>query len=79
MFRFDEEHYEYWTQYSIPVLVVLHNPNKNIAYLEIIDENTVTSTGKGWRLTIAREKILAIQTSKSGFHPTSPFARQPEA
>ena len=61
IFRFDEEHYKYWTQYPIPVLIVLHSPNDNIAYWEIVNDNTVTSTGKGWKLIISRENILSVQ------------------
>lgn len=61
IFRFDEEHYKYWTQYPIPVLVILHNPNDNIAYWEIVNDNTVTSTGRGWKLAIPRENTLSLQ------------------
>jgi hypothetical protein len=61
IFRFDEEHYNYWTQYPIPVLVVLHSPTENAAYWEIVNENTARNTGKGWKLAIQRANIVSIQ------------------
>jgi len=61
IFRFDEDHYNYWTQYPIPVLVVLHSPTENAAYWEIVNENTARNTGKGWKLEIQRANIVSIQ------------------
>lgn len=46
-FTFDEEHYIYWKQYPIPVLILLHRPDGNICYWQIVNDSTAINTGKG--------------------------------
>ncbi len=52
IFRSNIEHLEYWSDYPLPVLVVLHKPLENNCYWEIINDKTIIKTGNGWKVTI---------------------------
>lgn len=64
VFRFDPEHYSYWREYPIPVLIVLHSPQDNIAYWQVVNENTVQSTGKGWKVEIPRSNVVCKENGE---------------
>lgn len=55
-FRFDEKHYMYWNNYSLPVIIVLVNPNSLEIIWEVIDtENTITASDHSYKILIKRE------------------------
>ena len=37
-------------QHSLPVLVVLYDPNEKLAYWQVVSDETVLSTGQGWKI-----------------------------
>jgi hypothetical protein len=55
-------HVEYWLNYSLPVILILYHPIEDIFYWEIVSENTVKSTGKGWKVNIPIENKLTEST-----------------
>jgi len=73
VFAFDEDHYSYWKQHPIPVLVVLHKPSEDIAYWQVINESTVTNTGKGWKVEVPKANVVSIQ-DKAKMHRFCDFA-----
>jgi len=52
IFRGDSNHLEYWCNYPLPVLVVLHDDRINTAYWQVVNKDTAISTGKGWKMII---------------------------
>jgi len=52
IFRDDNDHLDYWLNHSLPVLVVLYNPSEEVAYWQIVNDDTVIMTGKGWKLEV---------------------------
>lgn len=51
-FPFGKTHYDYWMAYSLPVLVVLHNPRDGRTIWQIVSRDTCISTGKRWKVLI---------------------------
>jgi len=58
VFRGNREHLDYWLNHTLPVVVVLYNPDTDQAYWQVVNENTVTSTGKGWKLEVPKRNLL---------------------
>jgi hypothetical protein len=69
VFRGDTNHLNYWMRHSLPVIVVLHNPTLELSYWQVVHQQTIERTEKGWKMTIptsqtldasAREKLSSI-------------------
>ena len=52
LYYFDEQHYQYWINHSLPVIVIFHLPIENKTYWQLINSKTVQNTGKGWKVEI---------------------------
>ncbi len=52
----DDSHLEYWTSYSLPVIVVLYDPSTATCYWQAVQPSTVKRTGKGWKMTVPRHQ-----------------------
>jgi hypothetical protein len=52
-FRPDAEHVRYWMNHSLPVVVVLYQPETKCCHWQLVSEETLvqTSTG-GWKLLV---------------------------
>lgn len=61
VFKFRQTHYEYWTRYSLPVLIVLHHPQSKKTIWQHICPKTCVSTGKGWRIHIPLTQDLSVE------------------
>lgn len=64
IFRTDESHIQYWKDFPIPVLVILHNPDIDEAYWQIVNENTSISTGEGWKIEIPYTNTFTVENKK---------------
>ncbi|BCG65208.1 MAG: hypothetical protein methR_P3033 [Methyloprofundus sp.] len=62
VFRTDDKHIEYWFKHSLPVIIILYNPDYDICYWEIISEETVNSSGKNWKIEIPKNKKLTKES-----------------
>lgn len=51
-FRFNDEHAQYWFDYDIPVMVVLHDPVSGMLYWQSLSHDTAESTGKDWKVSV---------------------------
>jgi len=54
IFRTDDRHIAYWIGHSMPVVVVLFNPNTQQAYWQFISKDSVETTGKGWKILVPK-------------------------
>lgn len=52
VFRGAERHLQYWRGHSLPVIVVLYDPDQQSAWWQAVTPETVRSTGRGWKLVV---------------------------
>jgi len=62
VFRSNDTHIRYWLGHALPVILVLYDPRKNTLYWEVVSEDTIQSTGRGWRIDVPKENILSDQS-----------------
>ena len=58
VFRTDDKHIAYWVGHSMPVVLVLYNPETKQAYWQHVSRETVKTTGKGWKILIPRISLF---------------------
>lgn len=58
VFRTDDKHIAYWVGHSMPVVLVLYNPETEQAFLQHVSRETVENTGKGWKLFVPKVDIF---------------------
>lgn len=58
VFRGDLKHYEYWKNYSLPVVLVLYNPDTKLCIYETITEEKLTKTNMHWKIEIELDNKL---------------------
>ncbi|CNE48023.1 Uncharacterised protein [Mycobacterium tuberculosis] len=58
-FRPDQAHVQYWTNHSLPVVVVLYHPETKRCHWQLVNRETLvrTSTG-GWKLMVPESQLL---------------------
>ena len=58
-FRPNTEHVRYWTNHSLPVIVVLYHPETDRCYWQLVDRETLTETASGgWKLLVPEAQVL---------------------
>ncbi len=69
----DQDHFKYWTEHSVPHLLVLHNHASGISYWAHVTKEAVKDTGKGAKILVPasqtldathRDQLIAIATSQ---------------
>ncbi|ABO23560.1 DUF4365 domain-containing protein [Shewanella loihica] len=58
IFRTEDKHIEYWSNHTLPVILVLYNTDDDILYWQDVNEDTVISTGKGWKIEVPKTHVL---------------------
>lgn len=58
VFRPDEVHVRYWLHHTLPVLVFLVDLESNEVYWEKVSDDTLESTGKGWKMLIPKDNLI---------------------
>jgi Domain of unknown function (DUF4365) len=58
IFRTDDKHLAYWVGHSMPVVVVLYNPDSKEACWQHVSRQAVETTGKGWKLSIPKVNLF---------------------
>lgn len=54
VFRGGNEHLKYWIEHSLPVLIILHNPDTNISFWQAIKTENVIPTNKAWKIIVPK-------------------------
>ena len=65
VFRPKAKHVKYWLGHSLPVAVVLVDVDKKIVYWQVVTKETVTSTGKGWKMTIPTTNTFSMPAASA--------------
>lgn len=76
VFYVDEKHYSYWLNYSIPVILVLYNPDTGLCIYETVEAGKMFKTKKGWKIDIpltnhlssAIDALKNIASSQDEYH-----------
>lgn len=58
VFRTDDKHIAYWVGHSMPVVLVLYNPDTTQAYWQRVSQETIATTGKGWKILVPRNSLF---------------------
>jgi len=58
VFRGDNEHLKYWIEHSLPVLIILHDPETHLSYWQSIKTESVIPTGKGWKIIVPENQRI---------------------
>jgi hypothetical protein len=58
VFRGKQRHLDYWMNHSLPVIVVLYDPDTRTAIWQTVSSDTVTDTGQDWKLVVPRSQPL---------------------
>ena len=59
-YRGKDQHLKYWLNHSLPVLLVLYNPNEEIVIWQYIQEKNITRTEKGWKTDLPLTNVLSL-------------------
>lgn len=54
----DDVHLDYWTNHSLPVILVGHIPDTNETLWIEVSENTIEPTKKGWKVSLPKTAAL---------------------
>jgi hypothetical protein len=58
VFRGEARHLDYWQNHSLPVVLVLYEPDEDAAYWQVISSDTIERTGKGWKVNVPLSQKL---------------------
>lgn len=59
IFRADIEHYNYWVNHSLPVILVLcDNENKKCYWVQITEENVEKVSETSWKITVPKKNVV---------------------
>ena len=54
VYRTDGRHIEYWVNHSMPVVIVLYNPETQSIYWQYLSKESVEETGKNWKILVPK-------------------------
>lgn len=64
VFRGDDKHYNYWTNHSLPVIIVLYSPSSGECVWESFNKQTAINCKSGWKIMIPRQQTLISSKDK---------------
>jgi uncharacterized protein DUF4365 len=76
VFYGEPRHLNYWTNHSLPVFIILHNPQTGQIIWQKVDRSLIEETDKAWSLTIPKKNIFD-KTAKQYFE--NQLAATPQA
>lgn len=62
VYRVDDDHIQYWLKHSLPVIVVLCDPVQDRVLWQVVSNDAIQSTGKGWKLIVPVENSVTEQS-----------------
>jgi hypothetical protein len=75
VFRFDDNDYQYWQHYVLPVLVVLHDPRSEDSYWQVVSTQTAIRARTGWKMVVPFSQRID-ETSLGVFKQVAALAKQ---
>lgn len=71
VYYISDEHYSYWLNHSLPVFLIIHNPENNLTLWQVVNERSVQHLEHSWKLIIPKNNLLDI-SAKDHFIAESP-------
>jgi len=62
IYRADDKHIKYWSKHCLPVIIILYHPERDNFYWESVTDETIISTGNGWKINIPKSKLLTDES-----------------
>lgn len=62
VYRADDKHIKYWSKHCLPVIIIVYHPEDEKFYWESITDETIISTGRGWKINIPKSKLLTEES-----------------
>jgi Domain of unknown function (DUF4365) len=66
VFYGEPRHLEYWTRHSLPVFLILHDPDTGVTLWQKVERRLATETDHGWSIIVPSTNTLTV-ASKSFF------------
>ncbi len=63
VFRGKNKHLKYWIEHSLPVVVILCNPEDGKCYWQEVSTANTEPLAKGWKLVVPRKNILGADSA----------------
>lgn len=67
VFRPEEKHVKYWLRHCMPVVLLLYSPENERMFWQLASEDTLVSTGKGWKMIIPFDNELLVDGPPQAF------------
>jgi len=64
VFRGKKRHLSYWTDYALPVILVLYNPEEDNLYWTFVNQENTIETDKAWKIEIPKSNILTKESKQ---------------
>ncbi len=58
VFDEDDEHFQYWLNHTLPIIVALHDSKTDNIYWEIINKRTAIKTGERWKIIVPESQLI---------------------
>jgi hypothetical protein len=58
VFRGNYKHLDYWRNHSLPVIVVLYDPDSGACYWQAVSDENLEYTRTAWKMIIPRNQVL---------------------
>ncbi len=71
IFYGEQRHLDYWLGHSLPVFLILHDPDRSLTLWQKIDLHLVKITDKGWSIVVPAANVLSA-ASKEAFATALP-------
>ena len=65
VFRGKNRHLSYWRRHSLPVVLVLHDPDANLSYWQYVEEKNVQKTDKAWKIEVPFDQVFDKSAMKA--------------
>lgn len=59
IYRGERKHYDYWLNHSLPVVIMFYNPCDENCYWQIVNQDTVSVTGKKWKIMVPMDNLIS--------------------
>lgn len=74
VFRMNQQHFSYWTNHSLPMIVVLCDTVHEACYWEHVTSDNCISTGEGYKIVVPRTQVLDLTALPKIEEIASPIA-----
>lgn len=71
-YRFNTNHYSYWTSHSLPVIIILVDHNSELCYWENIREDNCKQTGKELKVRVPLQNVIDADSRDRFIEISSP-------